>query len=129
MERGFPGGGQCEGFVGIYGHAIGTPRDNDLCRDVSRLLPAVNGKPRLREIVIVRPLGAPVLEDGTNHDPAKDYQEFLEMSALKPALTWLQQQKKIGAEHLLDMFTEAALSSGQQKILIKGLNKCKQKNN
>ena len=110
-------------FVGIYGHAIGTPRDNDLCRDVSRLLPAVNGKPRLREIVIVRPLGAPVLEDGTNHDPAKDYQEFLEMSALKPALTWLQQQKKIGAEHLLDMFTEAALSSGQQKILIKGLNK------
>jgi hypothetical protein len=110
-------------FTGIYGNKIGTPRDDALCRDVSRLLPAVNGKPRVRVNVVVRPLGAPVIENGTHHNPARDYKEFCEKSALTPELTWVQQQKKAGAEHLLDMFTEAALSSGQQEILIKGLNK------
>ena len=77
----------------------------------------------MRVNVVGRPLGAPVIENGTHHNPASDYQEFCEKSALKPELTWVQQQKKAGAEHLLDMFTEAALSSGQQEILIKGLNK------
>ena len=77
----------------------------------------------MRVNVVVRPLGAPVLEHGTNHNPSKDYDEYLEKKAKKKEETWVQQTKRESAVQLLDIFNQAALSSGQQAIIIKGLNK------
>ena len=114
-------------FEGIWGHAICPPRDDPLCRVVSRVLPSVGGKPKQERVnVVIRPLGAPVLENGTNHDPAKDYQDHLDAVSVKKQETWVQQRKREAAGRFLDMFNEAALSSGQQAIIMKGLLKMQQ---
>jgi hypothetical protein len=110
-------------FEGIYGNQICPSRDDPLCKDVTRVLPAVKGEPRSRVLVYVRPLGAPVLEKGTHHNPSQDYEDFVATNAAKQNVGWVAERKKEASSRLLDMFAEAALSSGQQAIITSGLRK------
>jgi hypothetical protein len=110
-------------FEGIYGNQICPPRDDPLCKDVTRVLPAVKGKPRSRVLVYVRPLGAPVLEKGTHHNPSQDYDDFVATNDAKQNVGWVAERKKEASSRLLDMFAEAALSSGQQAVITRGLRK------
>ena len=112
-------------FQSLYGSMICTPRDNETCRPVSRLLSTGAGKARERVSFVVRPLGAPVLDEGTNHNPALEYRAFLDEKEQQPPLSFEDDYKYRAATEFVNIFTEAAMSAGQQAIVMKGLNKLK----
>ena len=114
-------------FRGLYGYQITPPRDDEFCRPVSRLISTGTGKKRERVFFNVRPLGAPIIDERTNHNPALELKAFLDQKESKPLPAYEDQVKQRAATEFLDIFTEAALSAGQQSIIMKGLNRMQDK--
>lgn len=113
-------------FEGLFGY-VTPPRDNPRCRSVS--FPArdsITGR-RVQTCLPVRSPGAPVLEFGTDHNPARDYAQYVQRIQNAPEPTFVQSVQKSAAIALLDTFGDAGLSAGQMTSVLKGLKKMKEK--
>ena len=92
----------------LYGFCITPPRDN-----VRLQLPEKN---------VVLPAGAPVLRHGTLWNPAKAHLDALEARATATYVPPSERRRQLLSSCLKTSFTNASLSQGQEKIILKALS-------
>jgi hypothetical protein len=92
----------------LYGFCITPPRDN-----VRLQLPEKN---------VVLPAGAPVLHHGTLWNPAKAHLDALEARDTATFVPPSERRRQLLSSCLKTSFTNASLSQGQEKIILKALS-------
>jgi hypothetical protein len=92
----------------LYGFCITPPRDN-----VRLQLPEKN---------VVLPAGAPVLRHGTLWNPAKAHLDALEARETATYVPPSERRRQLLSSCLKTSFTNASLSQGQEKIILKALS-------